>query len=1041
MPPPVPILSLIERFEFHRQAYILGKYNETQLRREFVDKFFSALGWDTDNNKGFSEKYKEVLHEEPVRIRGTTLFFDYTFRIGGARKFIVETKKPSVRIKDAAEAALQLRRYAWNQKLPLSILTNFEEFAIYDCRIKPENGDAASKARIEYFTYKEYPEKWDWLVSIIAPDSILRGSFDKYAETTKGKRGTATVDDDILAEIEQWRDALAKNIALRNASLTVEELNSVVQRTIDRILFLRICEDRGIEEYETLHKLLEGEQIYERLCQIFRYADDKYNSGLFHFQQEPDWDESPDTLSLTVAIDDKILKGIIKRLYFPDSQYEFSLIPPAILGHVYEQFLGKVIRLTEGHQAKVEYKPEVKKAGGVFYTPQYIVEYIVKHTVGELVKDKTPREVSKLHILDPACGSGSFLIGAYQYLLDWHRDWYIANLVPVFKEKNSVTDPAVQALLPEQGPKKKKSAAAIDLPIYNPGNGKEVPPSQRVRSDWKLTTAEKKRILLNNIFGVDIDQQAVEVTKLSLLLKVLEEDNQETVSKQLTITAERALPSLDHNIKCGNSLISWDIVTPEMPLDEVKRINPFDWSKEFEPVMAAGGFDAVIGNPPYVRQETLGSEFKEYAKKNYETYMGTADLYVYFFEKGHKLLRKEGFFGVICANKFMRSNYGINLRSFLSAKSKLLQIIDFGELPVFQNASTFPAIFLTQNLSPNEQNFVYAPVKELNFSSLDEEVKTIGQNLNSASLKDNTWTLTNNSETEIIEKLNKVGIPLGQYVKNEIYWGIKTGSNKVFVIDEKQKEILIQKDQKSAEIIKPFIIGDEIRKYRINFNKKYLIFSRRGIKISDYPAILEYLKPFKNQLMPKPKDWQGETWEGRKQGSYQWYELQDSVDYFQEFAKPKIIFPDIAKESRMTFDSTGLYVGNTGYIIPKNDLYLLGVLNSKLIFSYYKRIATVIGDPDKGGRLRWFSQDVVKIPIRTINPNDPADIARHDRMVALVTQMLDLNKKLQDARLEQEKTMLSRQIAATDGAIDKLVYELYGLTGEEIRIVEGNESE
>jgi hypothetical protein len=1038
MPAPVPILSLIERFEFHRQAYILGNYNETQLRREFVDKFFSALGWDVDNNKGFSEKYKEVMHEEPVRIRGTTLFFDYTFRIGGARKFLVETKKPSVRIKDANEAALQIRRYAWNQKLSLSILTNFEEFAIYDCRIKPENGDAASKARIEYFTYKEYPEKWDWLVSIISPESIQLGSFDKYAETTKGKRGTASVDDDILAEIEQWRDALAKNIALRNPSLTVEELNSIVQRTIDRILFLRICEDRGIEEYETLHNLLEGEQVYGRLCQLFRNADDKYNSGLFHFQQEPDWDESPDTLSLTVAMDDKVLKGIIKRLYFPDSQYEFSLIPPAILGHVYEQFLGKVIRLTDGHQAKVEYKPEVKKAGGVFYTPQYIVEYIVKHTVGELVKDKTPREVSKLRILDPACGSGSFLIGAYQYLLDWHRDWYIANLVPVFKEKNSVTDPAVLALLPEQAPRKKKSAATIDLPIYNPGKGKEVRLAERVRSDWKLTTAEKKRILLNNLFGVDIDQQAVEVTKLSLLLKVLEEDNQETVSKQLTITAERALPSLDHNIKCGNSLIGWDILTPEMPADEVKRINPFDWTKEFEPVMIAGGFDAVIGNPPYVRQETLGSEFKDYAKKNYEVFAGTADLYVYFFEKGHKLLRKNGYFGVICANKFMRSNYGKNLRTFLTTKSKLVQIIDFGELPVFQNAATFPAIFLTQNLSLKEQSFVYAPVKRLNFSSLDEEVKTIGQTLDSASLKDNTWTLTNSSETGIIEKLDKIGIPLGEYVDNEIYRGIVTGLNEVFVIDEKKRDELIRSDPKSSEIIKPFVIGDEVRKFRVVFRNKYLIFSRRGIDITQYPAIMEYLKKSKTKLTPRPKDWNGEKWEGRKPGPYAWYEIQDSIDYFQEFEKPKIIFPDIAKESRMTFDATGLYVGNTVYIIPKNDLYLLGVLNSKLIFNYYKRIATVIGDPDKGGRLRWFSQDVVKIPIRTINFSDTADKARHDRMVALVAQMLDLNKRLQDAKLEHEKTMLQRQIEATDASIDKLVYELYGLTVEEIAIVEGH---
>jgi len=1038
MPAPDPILSLIERFEFHRQAYILGKYNETQLRREFVDKFFSALGWDVDNNKGFSEKYKEVLHEEPVRIRGTTLFFDYTFRIGGARKFIVETKKPSVRIKDAAEAALQLRRYAWNQKLPLSILTNFEEFAIYDCRIKPENGDAASKARIEYFTYKEYPEKWDWLVSIIAPDSILRGSFDKYAETTKGKRGTATVDDDILAEIEQWRDALAKNIAIRNPSLTVEELNSVVQRTIDRILFLRICEDRGIEEYETLHKLLEGEQVYERICQLFRYADDKYNSGLFHFQQEPDWDESPDTLSLSIAIDDKVLKGIIKRLYFPDSQYEFSLIPPAILGHVYEQFLGKVIRLTEGHQAKVEYKPEVKKAGGVFYTPQYIVEYIVKHTVGELVKDKTPREVSKLRILDPACGSGSFLIGAYQYLLDWHRDWYIANLVPVFKEKNSVTDPAVQALLPEQAPKKKKSAATMDLPIYNPGNGKDVRLSERVRSDWKLTTAEKKRILLNNIFGVDIDQQAVEVTKLSLLLKVLEEENQETVSKQLTITAERALPSLDHNIKCGNSLIGWDILTPEMPADEVKRINPFDWSKEFEPVMAAGGFNAVIGNPPYVRQETLGPEFKDYAKKHYETFAGTADLYVYFFEKAHSLLQKEGYFGMICSNKFMKAKYGVNLREFIATKTRLVQIIDFGELPVFQNASTFPAIFITKKSNIIEQHFDYVPIKRLGFSSLDDEVKNCKTNLTHQALAGENWTLTNEKELTIINKMKEIGKRLEEYTNGEIFRGIITGLNEAFVIDNETKDKLINENSVNSTLIKPFIIGDNVRRYRTLIKEKNVILMPKGWTNAqsrdaknkwnwlneNYPAISRRLEPF------------AEAAEKRLDKGNFWWELR-ACEYYSSFEKPKIIFPNICKEPRFTFDIQNFYSNQKTYIIPIDDKYLLGLLNSKLIWLFLKRTCTCLGDPDKGGRLELSYIYVREIPIRSINFSDPTDVARHDRMVTLVTQMLDLNKKLQDARLEQERTMLSRQIEATDDAIDKLVYELYELTEEEVKVVEG----
>jgi len=1032
-PVPQAVFNLIQRYEAYRQAYLRGDYNETQLRREFVDPLFRALGWDVDNNQGFAEAYKEVVHEQTIKFRGQdtgTKFIDYSFRLGGVMKFIVETKKPSIKIADDAKSALQVRRYAWNAKLTLNILTNFEEWAVYDCRIRPENNDAATKGRIKYFIYKDLAKEWNYLSSTFTKTAIQHGSFDAYAREAKGKRGTASVDDTFLLEIEEWRDRLAKNLALRNNSLSVDQLNEAVQKTIDRIIFLRICEDRGIEKYETLKNVLEGSDTYKQLCALFLDADERYNSGLFHFREEKGNTEIPDEYTLSLKIDDMVLKDLIKRLYYPESPFEFSVMPPAILGHVYEQFLGKVIRLTEGHQARVEYKPEVKKAGGVFYTPEYIVDYIVRHTVGELVKDKTPKEVSKIRVLDPACGSGSFLLGAYQYLLNWHRDWYINNLVHIVKDKGA-TSPEVKALLPPD------ARGAENLPIYKASNGGE----SRVRSDWNLTTAERKRILLNNIYGVDIDRQAVEVTKLSLLLKVLEEENEETVSKQLTLFKERALPSLHENIKCGNSLIGSDIYQDvQVTLDDpevVKRINAFDWDREFPAIIQKGGFDAVIGNPPYVRQETLGQEFKEYAKKHYETFAGTADLYVYFFEKGHKLLCKEGCFGIICANKFMRSNYGKNLRIFLSSKIKLCQIIDFGELPIFQNAATFPAIFLTQNKSLKEQNFVYAPIKDLNFQSLDEEVKKIGQKLDSSSLKDNVWTLTSNYETEIIQKLNNVGMPLGTYVKNEIYWGIKTGSNKVFVIDEKLKENLIQKNHKSAEIIKPFVIGDEIRKYRINFNKKYLIFSRRGINISNYPAILEYLKPFKNKLMPKPKDWQGEKWEGRKQGSYQWYELQDSVDYFQEFEKPKIIFPDIAKESRMAFDKTGLYVGNTGYIIPKNDLYLLGILNSKLIFNYYKRIATVIGDPDKGGRLRWFSQDVVKIPIRPINFSDPADKARHDRMVALVDRMLSLNKQRADVKTEHEKTLLDRQIEATDRQIDALVYELYGLTEEEIAIVEG----
>jgi len=1037
---PDSIQPLVDKYTFHRDAYLRGqeKYNETQLRQDFTDPFFHALGWDVNNNKGHSEAYREVLHEEPIRIRGVTNYFDYTFRIGGVRKFIVETKKPSVRIKDDADAALQLRRYAWNAKLPLSILTNFEEFAIYDCTIKPEHGDPAAKGRIEYFTYNEIPAKWEYLVSVFSQESILRGSFDKYASSQKGKKGTATVDDDILSEIETWRDALAKNLALRNTSLSVDELNTVVQRTIDRIIFLRICEDRGIEEYTTLHKLLEGEHVYSRLCELFRIADSKYNSGLFHFEKEADWDEMPDTISLTVSIEDKVLKGIIKRLYYPETPYLFSVIPPEILGHVYEQFLGKVIRLTDGHQAKVEYKPEVKKAGGVFYTPQYIVEYIVKHTVGELVRDKTPRDVAKLHILDPACGSGSFLIGAFQFLLDWHRDWYIANLVPVFIDRKAVTDPAVLALLPESTPRGKKHLAQAELPIYKAGTSGD---TTRTRSDWRLTTAEKKRILLNNIFGVDIDQQAVEVTKLSLLLKVLEEENEENIDKQLKLFAERALPSLHQNIKCGNSLIGWDIVTPEMSSDEVKRINPFDWSKEFAPVMAAGGFDAVIGNPPYVRQEGLGEQ-KKYLEAHYVVYQGTADLYAYFFEKGLSLLQPKGLFSFIVANKWMRANYGKPLRKYLLTK-QIEEIIDFGDLPVFKNAIAYPCIIRISN-QKTEREFCNVKVDALDFPSLDEYVIANWHSIDPKTLTDDGWTLGVKGIEDLLRKLQNEGPSLEKYTNGQMYRGVVTGCNEAFVIDEKIKNQLIEQDPKSADVIKPFVTGRDVKRYGSLKCEKYLIYipwhfplhtdssitgaSKKAENVfkNKYPAIFQHLNSYKDKLISRNTD---ET-----EIRYEWYALQRfGSNYYTEFDKPKIVIPAIVKSASYTFDDKKFYSSDKTSIIPKNDLYLLGLLNSKVLDFVIHSISST----KQGGYYEYKPMYVSKLPIRTINPADPVDKARHDRMVALVTQMLDLNKRLQDVKLEHEKTMLQRQIEATDASIDKLVYELYGLTAEEIAIVEG----
>ena len=630
---------LVEHFQQNIESYRSPAYNETQLRREFIDPFFEALGWDVTNKAGYAEQYKDVVHEDAIKVAGATKAPDYCFRIGGVRKFFLETKKPSIDIKSQVSPAYQLRRYAWSAKLPVSILTDFEETAIYDCRLRPKLNDKPSVGRVRFYTYNQYIDSFEEIYNLLSKESVLKGSFDKFAESDRQKRGTTEVDAEFLKEIESWREALAKDIALKNTKLSLHELNFAVQLIIDRIIFLRMCEDRGIEKYGQIQSLLNGTNTYHRLREIFYHADDKYNSGLFDFKA--------DRLTPEIKVDDKPLKDVFKNLYYPESPYEFSVLGADILGHVYEQFLGKVIRLTEGHRAKVEEKPEVRKAGGVYYTPTYIVEYIVKNTVGKLCEGKSPRQIGSLRILDPACGSGSFLLGAYQYLLDYHRDWYITHN-PKNKNVTQGFSPAPREIYQGRG------------------------------GQWYLTTQEKKRILLNNIYGVDIDPQAVEVTKLSLLLKVLEGENQDTLERQMKLFKERALPDLGSNIKCGNSLIGPDFYQGnQMSLldsEDTYRINAFDWEKEFPEIMKKGGFDAVIGNPPY------GAEFEqmanEHLKNKFQTFVWRGESYLVFVEKGVQLLKLRGLLGYIIPDTYLNLGFTQSLRTFLLQHSKLREIVN-----------------------------------------------------------------------------------------------------------------------------------------------------------------------------------------------------------------------------------------------------------------------------------------------------------------------------------------------------------------------------
>ncbi len=975
------LTELVKRFDEQYASYKNSTYNETQTRRDFIDPFFKSLGWDVDNEQGYAESYREVIHEDRLKISGVSKAPDYSFRlVGGKKLFFVEAKKPSVLVKEEIPPAYQIRRYGWSAKLPISIITDFEEFSLYDCTVKPNPNDKASTARIKYLNFRDYAKEFDFFWETFGKENVLKGSFDKFVKSDTHKKGTATVDKEFLQSLDEWRTYLATSIAINNKKLDEDEINFVVQQIIDRLIFLRIAEDRNVEPFGNLKQTLAGDH-YKNLFNLFKQADDKYNSGLFDFKK--------DKISEHLTIDNKVLKNIITDMYYP-SPFAFDAMPVEIMGTAYEQFLGKVIRITPAHHAKIEEKPEVRKAGGVYYTPQYIVDYIVKNTVGKHIEGKKPDEISKLKIVDPACGSGSFLIGAYQFLLDFHKNYYTDN-----------------------GKKAKTSKGNLLTPEGN------------------LTTSEKKRILLNNIFGVDIDANAVEVTKLSLLLKCMEGETEASISNQMKMFHERVLPTLDENIKCGNSLIDVDFYSGELDFGEDRKVKPFNWKKEFREIFKNGGFDAVIGNPPYVRQELLGDP-KKYFEKHYKVYHGMADLYSYFIEKGIELLNKDGLFGIIVANKWMRANYGENLRRWIKSKN-ILEIIDFGELPVFSGATTYPCILIVRS-GQNSSEFNIVNVKTLSFDTLDNYVLENKINIRIDSLDDNGWNLVSTSEQNLINKIKSKGIPLNSYLNQKIFRGILTGYNEAFIIENTIKNKLLKEDKNNIEVIKPFIIGRDIKRYKYPETTKYIIFTKRGIEIEKYPSIKNYLLQFKKQLMPKPKDFKGTNWEGRKAGTYKWYEIQDSTEYYKEFEKPKIAWGNLCKLSPFTIIKDPLYINAPAAFFVSDDFYLLGLLNSNLLWYYLKKIAA----ERQGGFIEAKPMYVSLLPIKVIRSDNSIENNFQIETINLVHQLLELNKKYSETNLHSNKLQIDNKIKYIENKINEIVYQLYGLTKEEIEFIENN---
>lgn len=916
------IKSLVERFDEQKEFYKRAEYNETQTRRDFIDPFWKALGWDIDNENGYAESYREVIHEDRVKVGRATKAPDYSFRlVGGKRLFFLEAKKPSVAIKSDMQPAYQVRRYGWSAKMPISIITDFEEFAIYDCNTKPKPNDKASNGRIKYLTYDNYISEFDFIWDTFAKERVLRGSFDKYITSDKHKKGTSTVDNEFLQSLDKWRKELALNIALRNKNITEEELNFVVQHTIDRIIFLRIAEDRSVEQYGDLQGDIKSGDFYQNLLFRFHQANQKYNSGLFDFEK--------DKISKEISIDNKVVKSIISELYYPICPYEFSVLSVEILGSAYEQFLGKQISLSANGRAIIEEKPEVRKAGGVYYTPQYIVDYIVENTIGKQIQNKTPKEISKLKVVDPACGSGSFLIGAYQYLLDWHKDYYSNNGKPSKGNKNNPLTPL-----------------------------------------GELTTAEKKRILLNNIYGVDLDSNAVEVTKLSLLLKCMEGETKETIEAQTKLFHDRILPTLDNNIKSGNSLIDLDYYDNEIDFGEERKVKPFSWQKAFPEVFKQGGFDCVIGNPPYVviEGEFRNEETLSYFKSNYKSASYKIDLYHLFFERGLELLKPNGQLGFITPSNFLANNNLLGLRETILNNSyiEMLNVIN-GKVFVGASVDTTVSILAKSN-NKKKSKFIHS---QWNKNRLDENSN---EEFNQDVFNQNEGKMFVSTKKK--SKLNAKTFELG--TKYFVKFGMQLRDRKKFVadvIDNSQNDLI-------TEFHRPCYTGKNVQKWNMQYSNLLAYFNREAKR--------------------------GGCW-----------------DENMHNANPKIIVRQIGAYPICALDEKGYACLNTVFmIVPKSETnidlkFVLAVLNSKFIADYWTENFSDLRQTFP--KIKGSYLD--KLPIPEISKNQQS---QHNEVVKQTNQLLNLIEELQNTTLPNRIELLKNRIEYTENKINELIYELYG---------------
>lgn len=984
------VREIVERFK-SLPAAAVRNLGEEGTKMSFITPLFQALGWNTvDPN--------ETVMEAAV-LEGRA---DYAFRLHGVTRFYVEAKRASTDIY-SEEFAKQAINYAFNKGVAWAVLTNFRQLVVFPAFAQvPRQG---VPLRVLDLTFEDYI-KPDSGIELLSKEAVTEDRLRERAERTGVRARSVELQKELYNSMRSWRETLITQIAqVMGYSLEdIHQAEEAVQKLLNRLIFLRNCEDREISEENRLRGLLNqwrGNRsrvhLADRLFRIFAHAAQMYDSELFTT------DALIDLLlpRLGTTVDD-VLGEVLLGLYYPPNsyaEYNFRFIDSDVLGSMYEQYLGHVAQRTRELAAtrqqqlslgitnttyQIGTNRQRRKEQGIYYTPKWVVDYIVQETLGRWLHehDKDPDALESLAVLDPACGSGSFLIRAYETLLEHEA-----------ARTNQTVD-----MLPRQ---------------------------------------EREHILQHNIYGVDLDEQAVEIARLNLLLRMVREEEQ--------------LPPLVNNVLQGNSLISGSEADLKPYFaDAWEEKHPLNWDATFRQVIEQGGFDVVIGNPPYIRIQTLPELDRDYYRAKYRSAHGSFDIYVLFIEKALALLKDGGRLGFITSGKFLKSEYGRKLIGLLQAEATVEEIVDLSAQQVFGDATTYPIILIARK-GKNATQLVYTNVPASEDVVSVEQVAHLRENqairAGQDALGEGVWPLRTGRALGLSQRLVQTCIPFGR-VATRIFQGLKTGADKVFVLQDCKfadqtiegfSSALRTRVNLETKYVHALVKGGEIKRYQLKEPQRAVVVPYRDAQLvnaedlkASAPNTWDYLNANKIALDRR---------EHSRFDNGSWYG-HSRPQNLALFLLPKIITPDVAARPEFCLDGKGGIhfsgggAGGYGILLPPElpMSMILGILNSNMTYWQALRFS---GD-FRGGYLSWESRFIGRFLIpfvvtekQTLNP-------LVNQLQQSVTRMLELHRRLGEkgAAHDAEREALQREIRETDHAIDDLVYDLYGLTAAERRMVE-----